>query len=43
MSEGVSPDPGVLDGDLERYANVEKIDVKRYAQVLTEYERSVMY
>jgi hypothetical protein len=32
-----------LDGDLKRYANVEKIDVTRYAQLLTEYERSVTY
>jgi hypothetical protein len=32
-----------LDGALKRYANVEKIDVKRYAQLLMEYERSVSY
>jgi hypothetical protein len=32
-----------LDGDLERYPNLEKIDVKRYALLLTEYERSVSY
>jgi hypothetical protein len=32
-----------LDQDLERYANVQVIDVKRYAQLLVEYERSVSY
>jgi len=32
-----------LDGDLKRYSNVEKIDVKRYAQLLVEYERSIAY
>jgi len=32
-----------LDEDLERVSVVEKIDVKRYAQLLVEYERSVSY
>jgi hypothetical protein len=32
-----------LDGDLERIPVVQKIDVKRYAQLLVEYERSVSY
>jgi hypothetical protein len=32
-----------LDEDLKRVPNVEKIDVKRYAQLLVEYERSVSY
>jgi hypothetical protein len=32
-----------LDEDLKRVSVVEKIDVKRYAQLLVEYERSVSY
>jgi hypothetical protein len=32
-----------LDEDLECVSVVEKIDVKRYAQLLVEYERSVSY
>jgi len=32
-----------LDEDLRRISVVEKIDVKRYAQLLVEYERSVSY
>jgi len=32
-----------LDEDLRRVSVVEKIDVKRYAQLLVEYERSVSY
>jgi hypothetical protein len=32
-----------LDEDLKRMPVVEKIDVKRYAQLLVEYERSVSY
>jgi len=32
-----------LDEDLKRIPVVEKIDVKRYAQLLVEYERSVSY
>jgi len=32
-----------LDEDLRRISVVEKIDVKRYAQRLVEYERSVSY
>jgi hypothetical protein len=32
-----------LDTDLERYGNIVKIDVKRYAQLLIEYDRSVTY
>jgi hypothetical protein len=39
----VSPDPGVLDEDLERIPTVEKIDVKRYPQLLVEYDRAVSY
>jgi len=32
-----------LDEDLKRVSVVEKIDVKRYAQLLMEYERSISY
>jgi len=32
-----------LDEDLKRISVVEKIDVKRYAQLLVEYERSISY
>jgi len=32
-----------LDEDLKRVPIVEKIDVKRYAQLLVEYERSIAY
>jgi len=32
-----------LDEDLERAPGVTKIDVKRYAQLLMEYDRSVSY
>jgi len=32
-----------LDEDLKRISVVERIDVKRYAQLLVEYERSVSY
>jgi len=32
-----------LDEDLKRVPIVEKIDVKRYAQLLVEYDRSVSY
>jgi hypothetical protein len=32
-----------LDEDLKRVSVVEKIDVKRYAQLLVEYERSISY
>jgi len=32
-----------LDEDLKRVPIVEKIDVKRYAQLLLEYDRAVSY
>jgi len=32
-----------LDEDLKRVSVVEKIDIKRYAQLLMEYDRSVTY
>jgi hypothetical protein len=32
-----------LDEDLERIPVVQTIDVRRYAQLLVEYERSVSY
>jgi hypothetical protein len=32
-----------LDEDLERVPVVQKIDVKRYAQLLMEYDRSVSF
>jgi hypothetical protein len=32
-----------LDEDLERVPTVEKIDVRRYAQLLVEYDRSVTF
>jgi hypothetical protein len=32
-----------LDEDLKRVPTVEKIDVKRYAQLLVEYDRSVTF
>jgi hypothetical protein len=32
-----------LDGDLERVPAVEKIDVKRYAQLLIEYDRNASF
>jgi hypothetical protein len=32
-----------LDEDLKRIPIVEKIDVKRYAQLLVEYDRAVSY
>jgi hypothetical protein len=32
-----------LDEDLKRVSVVEKIDVKKYAQLLVEYERSISY
>jgi hypothetical protein len=32
-----------LDEDLERVPVVKKIDVKRYAQLLVEYDRSVSF
>jgi hypothetical protein len=32
-----------LDEDLKRVAVVQKIDVKRYAQLLVEYDRSATY
>jgi len=32
-----------LDEDLKRVPNVQKIDVKRYAELLMDYERSVSY
>jgi hypothetical protein len=32
-----------LDEDLKRVPIVEKIDVKRYAQLLVEYDRAVSY
>jgi hypothetical protein len=32
-----------LDEDLKRVPIVEKIDVKRYAQLLMEYDRAVSY
>lgn len=32
-----------MDEDLKRYPNVERIDVKRYAALLMEYERSATY
>lgn len=34
---------GVLDENLKRVPVVEKIDVKRYAQLLMEYDRAVSY
>jgi hypothetical protein len=39
----LSPDPGVLDEDLKRVSRAQKIDVKRYAQLLVEYDRSVSF
>jgi len=32
-----------LDEDLKRVSVVERIDIKRYAQLLMEYDRSVTY
>jgi hypothetical protein len=32
-----------LDEDLERIPTVETIDIKRYAQLLMEYDRSVAF
>jgi len=32
-----------LDEDLKRVPGVEKIDIKRYAQLLVEYDRSATY
>jgi hypothetical protein len=32
-----------LDEDLKRVPVAEKIDIKRYAQLLVEYDRSVSY
>jgi hypothetical protein len=32
-----------LDEDLKRVATAQKIDVKRYAQLLMEYDRSVSF
>jgi hypothetical protein len=32
-----------LDEDLKRVPMAEKIDIKRYAQLLVEYDRSVSY
>ena len=35
--------PGVLDEDLKRVPNAQTIDVKRYAQLLIEYDRAVSF
>jgi hypothetical protein len=32
-----------LDEDRDRYSNMEKIDVKRYPQLVMEYDRSLTY